>query len=87
MPTVTVPARPSGEPIAITPSPTARSDERPIGATVGFATGTLTTARSVFGSRADDLGGDRGSRRENTASIVPRDWPVAGATTWSLVRT
>ena len=51
MPSVTVPTRPSGEPMAITPSPTARLADDPIAATTGFATSTLTTARSVFGSR------------------------------------
>ena len=51
MPAVTVPCRPSGEPIAITGSPTASAAESPSRATVSCVFGTLITARSLVGSR------------------------------------
>ena len=50
MPAVTVPCRPSGEPIAMTGSPTASESELPRLATVSSSVGTLSTARSLMGS-------------------------------------
>ena len=50
IPDVTVPCRPSGEPIAITGSPTASLSESPSWATVSLLFGTLMTARSLVGS-------------------------------------
>ena len=46
MPLVTVPDRPSGEPIAITGSPTTTLSELPSGSAVRFLALTLRTARS-----------------------------------------
>ena len=51
MPAVTVPCSPSGEPMAITGSPTASLSESPRLATVSWSLGTLITARSLTGSR------------------------------------
>jgi hypothetical protein len=86
MPSVTVPTRPSGEPIAITPSPTTSPDDEPNVATTGLATSTLTTARSVFGSRPTIWAGARVPSWK-IASIWAPVTSAAGATTWLFVRT
>ena len=51
MPLVTVPDRPSGAPMASTESPTASALDRPRVAAFSPLMVTLTTARSVLGSR------------------------------------
>ena len=86
MPWVTVPTRPSGEPMAITASPTASPADDPIAATTGFATSTLTTARSVFGSRPTIRAGARVPSAKTASSRLPAP-AAAGATTWLLVST
>ncbi len=51
MPTVTLPPRPKGLPIAITQSPTRIFEESPkVTALSGFLGSTCRSARSVFGS-------------------------------------
>jgi hypothetical protein len=51
MPLVTVPARPSGEPMATTGSPTTRSSDSPRDAATRPGFSTFRTARSLAGSR------------------------------------
>ena len=84
MPAVTVPSRPSGEPIAITGSPTASCDDLPSVATVSAVSGTLSTARSLIGS-SPTICALAVSSSENVATIVPP--PLATSATWSLVST
>ena len=86
MPWVTVPARPSGEPMAITSSPTASLADDPTAATTGLRTSTLTTARSVLGSRPTMRAGARVPSEKTASSRLP-DPAAAGATTWLLVST
>jgi hypothetical protein len=72
--------------MAITPSPTARSRADPMVATTGFATSTLSTARSVLGSRPTI----RAALRVPSWKIASMPAPAAsaaGATTWLLVST
>ena len=84
MPVVTVPARPSGEPMAMTPSPTRRSDDRPSWATTELATSTFTTAMSVCGSRPTIRAVVRAPDAK-TASRVARGSVAASETTWLFV--
>ena len=72
--------------MAITPSPTASADEAPMLATTGLATFTLSTARSVLGSRPTIRAGARVPSWK-TASITAPALSAAGATTWLLVST
>src|SRR5215471_8513930 len=84
MPLVTVPRKPNGLPIAITGSRTASVLESPSEATVSFDFSTLSTARSVFGSRPTT----RAVTRDwslNVAQMSP--WVVAASSmTWLFVR-
>ena len=85
MPAVTVPARPSGEPTAITGSPTAILPESPSAATVTPGFSTLSTARSVFGSRPTTRA-SAADWSEKSTRRLPR--PAATAEiTWLLVST
>ena len=70
MPAVTVPLSPSGDPIAITGSPTARVDDLPSGATVSWSSGTFSTARSLIGS-SPTISAFALASFENVATIVP----------------
>ena len=64
----------------MTESPCFKPEERPNCATVGLATSTLTTARSVLGSRPTIRAGSRVPSL-NTASRVACGIVAAGATT------
>src|SRR5438309_1280974 len=81
IPSVTDPAYPSGEPIAITGSPTASWSESPSVATVSLSAGTWMTARSLVGSRPTTRAVARASSLNSTTRAV------APWTTWLLVRT
>jgi hypothetical protein len=72
--------------MAITASPTARLSDDPIAATTGFVTSTLTTARSVFGSRPTMRAGARVPSAKTASRRLPAP-TAAGATTWLLVST
>ena len=72
--------------MASTPSPTARPADDPMLATTGLATSTLTTARSVFGSRPTTCAALRVPSWK-IASIWAPPTSAAGATTWLLVST
>ena len=73
MPWVTVPARPSGEPMAITASPTASPADDPIAATTGFAHVDLDDGEVGLRVAADDPRGGAGAVGED------RVQPAAGA--------
>ena len=79
-----MPARPSGEPMAITGSPGRRLLDVPSLITVRLVALTFTTARSVMGSRPTMVAGTRAPLL-NTAVMLSALPPV-GATTWLLVR-
>ena len=83
MPVVTVPDSPSGEPIAMTGSPTRTLAELPNATGVRLGLLTWTTARSDAGSAPTTrpLAVDPSL---NVTVIVPP--PTAAATTWLLVR-
>ena len=57
--------------MATTGSPTASPADDPIAATTGFATSTLTTARSVFGSRPTIRAGARVPSAKTASSRLP----------------
>src|SRR5262245_12381952 len=84
MPDVTVPCRPSGDPMATTCWPTCRSADEPSFAGFRLLTpDALITARSELGSRP----------RISALAVLPslnvtRSWPplAASSTTWLLVR-
>ena len=84
MPLVTVPCRPSGEPIATTSSPGSRSAERPSVAGVRPSTPCARmTARSVTGSRPTISA----AADEPSLNVTRTEPPfAAAATTWLLVR-
>ena len=85
MPLVTVPCRPSGEPIATTCSPGARSAELPRVALVRPLTPLAwITARSVTGSRPTMLAVAVLPSLSVTEMLPPPE--AASATTWLLVR-
>jgi hypothetical protein len=86
MPVVTVPASPSGEPIAITASPTRSPADLPREATVGLATSTLITARSVFGSRPTMRPATLVWSKKTTSSLASA-LLAASDTTWLFVTT
>ena len=86
MPSVTVFDSDSGEPMAITVSPTASSSESPNCSTVGLSTSTLITARSVLESRPTTCATARLPSVKTTVSFADVSC-AAGATTWSLVST
>src|SRR5262249_52502836 len=83
MPRVTVPARPSGEPIASTESPTVSVSESPRVAATRPGRSTLSTARSVFGSRPTIFAGtdDWSAKITRMLPLLP----AAADTTWLLV--
>ena len=82
MPVVTVPARPSGEPIAMHWSPTTTSSELPSVATGSPVRSTFSTARSYAGDRPTmrPLAVDPSLK---CTVIVPPS--AASATTWLFV--
>ena len=84
MPLVTVPASPSGEPIATTGSPTTTSFELPRVAVTRPGFSTLRTAMSLDGSRPTMRAGEP-LPSENTARISAPSTPAAPETTWLLV--
>ena len=84
MPAVTVFCSPSGEPTAITESPTSRSEDLPTWITTGLDTATLMTARSVFGSVPTTFASVR-VPSVNTAVIVACGSVLASEITWLLV--
>ena len=84
MPVVTVPCKPSGEPMAMTGSPTATLFDWPRVATVNGEWVTLMTARSVVGSRPTSLADSIVSSLKTTRMEPPA--PAATETTWLLVR-
>ncbi len=86
MPVVTVPDKPSGEPMATTGSPTTRSRDWPSTAgSSGWSLSMRNTARSVIGSRPTMRAGTpRPSVPSNVTAMSPPS--AAGATTWLLVR-
>jgi hypothetical protein len=77
--------RASGEPMAITVSPTCRSDDLPICRTVGLVTLTLTTARSVFWSEPTSLASVRVPSMKIAVTLTPGS-ALAEEMTCSLVR-
>ena len=86
MPWVTVSASPSGEPIAITASPTARSSELPSCSTRRVGTSILSTARSVFGSLPTISAFTRLPSLNTTAISWPSSTAPPSVTTCLLVR-
>ena len=86
MPEVTVPANPSGEPIAITGSPTAILDESPRAATVRPGLSTFSTARSDFGSRPTTRASAADWSENSARRLLPR-LAAAAEMTWLLVST
>ena len=84
MPLVTVPARPSGEPMATTGSPTTTSSELPREAVTRPGFSTLRTAMSLAGSRPTMRAAEP-LPSENTARISAPSTPSAPETTWLLV--
>ena len=84
MPVVTVPARPSGEPMAITGSPTTRSSTLPSEASTSPGFSTLMTAMSLAGSRPTIRASDP-LPSEKTARISASSLPSAPEMTWLLV--
>src|SRR5450631_3495606 len=83
MPLVTVPASPSGDPMAIDWSPTTTESESPRVATGSPVLATLSTARSYEGERPTILPGV--VEPSLNCTVI---WPpaAAAATTWLLVR-
>ena len=79
MPVVTVRSRPNGLPMAITGSPTWSWVESPSGITGRPVASTLSSARSVLGSRPTSL-----AAISRPSSILTRI-SVAPSTTWLLV--
>ncbi len=84
MPVVTVPASPSGEPIATTGSPTTTSSELPSDAVSSPGFSTLRTAMSLAGSRPT-MRASEPLPSENTARISAPSMSSAPETTWLLV--
>jgi hypothetical protein len=84
IPLVTVPARPRGEPMATTGSPTTTSSELPRLAVTRPGFSTLRTAMSLAGSRPTMRAADP-LPSKNTARISAPSMPSAPETTWLLV--
>ena len=84
IPSVTEFCSASGEPMAITVSPTCRSEDLPTCSTVGLVTLTFTTARSVFWSEPTTFASVR-VPSTNTAVIFTPGSAVAEVMTCSLV--
>ena len=84
IPLVTVPARPSGEPMATTGSPTTTEREVPREAVTRPGFSTLRTAMSLAGSRPTIRAAEP-LPSENTARISAPSTPSAPETTWLFV--
>ncbi len=84
MPLVTVPARPSGEPMATTGSPTTTEPSVASDAATSPGFSTLMTAMSLAGSRPT-MRASEPLPSENTARISAPSTPSAPETTWLLV--
>ena len=88
MPVVTVPSRPSGEPIATTSWPTRRLPEEP--SVIGVRPDTpctLTTAMSLLGSVPTTVNGAvRPSAKVTLVCAPPPESSGGRRTTWLLVR-
>ena len=85
MPVVTVPDRPSGEPMAMTRSPTTSPRDSPsVAAGSCESDCTCRTARSVTGSRPTIFAAISCSPASRVTVISPP--PAADSTTWLLVR-
>src|SRR5689334_9151757 len=86
MPCVTVLRSPSGAPAAITSSPTVSFSESPSLATDRLSTlSTLSTARSVFGSRPTRLAGTSLPSLNTTVVLYWLGLAAASEMTWLLV--
>src|SRR5690348_9958154 len=86
MPWVTVLRRPSGAPAAITSSPTVSFSESPSLATDRLSTlSTLSTARSVFGSRPTRFAGTSLPSLNTTVVLYWLGLAAASEMTWLLV--
>ena len=84
MPLVTVPASPSGEPMATTGSPTTTSSESPSDAATSPGFSTLRTAMSLAGSRPTMRAAEPLPSKK-TARISAPSTPSAPETTWLFV--